>query len=269
MSERESLEAKKARLSDVKRALLAKRIRESRSAPATALADVIQRRGEPGPAPLSFAQQRLWFLDQLSPGSTAYNCVTALRLGGPLDIASFRASLSEIVRRHQALRSAMDFLDGEPVQRVLPAGPVPVPLIDLSALGGDEASREARRLAAEEAGTPFQLSSGALLRARLLRLENRDHVFLLTVHHVAWDGWSATIFSRELVELYRALAGRRRPVLPEPLPVCRLCRLATEMDDRRGPRTATRLLAGAALRLAGGAGAPPGPGPAGGPDLSG
>src|ERR1700710_325174 len=104
MMERESLEAKKARLSGVKRALLAKRIRDSRAAPAAAAADAILRREESGPSPLSFSQHRLWFLDQLAPESTAYNCSTFLRLGGRLDVAAFRASLDEIVRRHQILR---------------------------------------------------------------------------------------------------------------------------------------------------------------------
>jgi amino acid adenylation domain-containing protein len=215
MIESESLEAKKARLSDVKRALLARRIRDSRTAPAAAV-DGIRRRGETGPAPLSFSQQRLWFLDQLAPGSTAYNCATVLRLDGSLDIPALRASLDEIVRRHEALRSVISLVAGEPVQRVLPADSIPVPVIDLSALGADASLREARRRVVEETGIPFRLSSGPLLRARLLRLDDSRHVLLLTVHHIVWDGWSAMVFYRELVELYRASSEGRSPSLPEP-----------------------------------------------------
>ncbi len=216
MIEREPLADKKARLSEAKRALLARRIRDSRTVSSVAPADSIRRREEPGEAPLSFAQQRLWFLDQLAPGSTAYNCPTALRLEGPLAVAALAASLDEIVRRHESLRSVVVVADGEPVQRVLPAVPVAVPLIDLSSLDAGEALRQAGRLAAGEAGLPFRLATGPLLRACLLRLAVRQHVLLLTVHHIAWDGWSAAIFSRELVQLYRALSTGRPPALPEP-----------------------------------------------------
>ncbi|HEV7508315.1 MAG TPA: non-ribosomal peptide synthase/polyketide synthase [Thermoanaerobaculia bacterium] len=215
MNELEALQAKKARLSEVKRALLAQRIRASLTAPASP-ADTIRPREETGPASLSFAQRRLWFLDQLVPGSTVYNCCTALSLSGRFGIAAFSASLGEIVRRHQVLRSVITMAGGEPVQRVPPAAPAPVPVIDLSTLDVGARLREARRLSAEEAGLPFELSLGPLLRTRLLRLDRQEHVLLLTVHHIAWDGWSATIFSRELVELYGAFSTGRRCSLAEP-----------------------------------------------------
>ncbi|HSL84609.1 MAG TPA: amino acid adenylation domain-containing protein, partial [Thermoanaerobaculia bacterium] len=215
MAEPKALPTRRARLSEAKRALLSQRIRGSRGAAAGA-ADAIPRREESGPAPLSFGQRRLWFLDRLAPGSSTYTCATELRLSGALDLGAFLASLREIVRRHHVLRSVIRVVDGEPVQAVSSVPALPLAVADLSRLPGERALGEARRLAAEEGGRPFRLDIGPLLRVGLLRLGGGRHVFLLTVHHVAWDGWSAAVFFSELVQLYGDLRARRRPRLPEP-----------------------------------------------------
>jgi amino acid adenylation domain-containing protein/non-ribosomal peptide synthase protein (TIGR01720 family) len=165
--------------------------------------------------PLSFAQQRLWFLDQWSPGSAAYNSPMALRLAGRLDADALARALAEIVRRHEALRTVFLGLEGRPVQRVEPAAPVPLPVDDLSAL--PEAAREAemRRVVDAETGTPFDLARGPMLRARLLRLGAEEHVLVVVTHHIAFDG-SVGIFFRELSELYAAFARGWASPLPEP-----------------------------------------------------
>jgi amino acid adenylation domain-containing protein/non-ribosomal peptide synthase protein (TIGR01720 family) len=165
--------------------------------------------------PLSFAQQRLWFLDQWSPGSAAYNSPMALRLAGRLDADALARALSEIVRRHEALRTVYLNLEGRPVQTVQPAGPVALPLDDLSALPPEARDAEARRVVDAETGTPFDLARGPMLRARLLRLGAEEHVLVVVTHHVAFDG-SVGIFFRELSALYAAFARGWASPLPEP-----------------------------------------------------
>jgi len=166
--------------------------------------------------PLSFAQERLWFLDRLEPGTATYNVVREMRLRGPLDAAALAAALAEIVRRHEPLRTRFESVDGEPVQIVLPFTDLPLTVADLSTL--PEAGREAARLAALEGRRPFDLRRGPLLRARLLRLASEEHVLLLGVHHIAFDGWSMDVLRRELGALYAAFAAGRPSPLP-PLPV--------------------------------------------------
>ncbi len=170
------------------------------------------------PLPLSFAQQRLWFVDRLEPGSPAYNMPYPLRLRGALDARALERSLAEIVLRHEALRTRFDTAGGEPVQVVDPAGPVALPLRDLRAL--PEAAREAevRRLVTEEALRPFDLARGPLLRALLVRLAEEEHALLFTLHHVVSDGWSMGVLTREVSEAYAAFTEGRAPALPE-LPV--------------------------------------------------
>src|SRR6476469_4768333 len=177
-----------------------------------------------GPIPLSFAQQRLWFLDRFMPGNSFYNTSTALRLRGALNIAALEGSLTEMVRRHEALRTTFGSVDGQPVQIVAPppgaAGGVAVHLRleDLSALPASEGEATATRLANEEARRPFDLASGPLLRAALLRLGEQDSVLLLTMHHIISDGWSMGVFFRELSALYAAFATGQDSPLP-PLPI--------------------------------------------------
>src|SRR5947209_3754735 len=164
-------------------------------------------------APLSFAQQRLWFLDQLEPDSAAYHIPAAVRMTGRLDLRALEQSLGAIVRRHEALRTTFALSDGEPVQVVEAESSLRPTLVDLSHLPGREA--EARRLAAEEARRTFDLSAGPLLRFTLLRLGPEEHVALLTMHHIVSDGWSMEIFVREFMALYEASLAGREPSLPE------------------------------------------------------
>ncbi len=172
--------------------------------------------------PLSFAQERLWFLDQLEPGSATYNIPFGLRIDGRFQVGLLAAGLTEIARRHESLRTSFPSASGEPVQAIAPAAPVPLPLIDLSALPDSPRWREAEELVTGDSRTPFDLARGPVIRARLVRLAEDQHVLLLNVHHIASDGWSVGILLRELGALYSAfLEGRevssRRP-LPE-LPV--------------------------------------------------
>ncbi|HEX7239937.1 MAG TPA: amino acid adenylation domain-containing protein, partial [Longimicrobiaceae bacterium] len=171
-----------------------------------------------GPLPLSFAQQRLWFIDRLEPGSPAYNMPFPLRLRGALDARALERSLAEVVRRHEALRTRFDAVGGEPVQVVDPAGPVALPLRDLRGLPEPARAAEVRRLAAEEALRPFDLERGPLLRAVLVRLADEEHALLFTLHHVVFDGWSMGVLTREVSAAYAAFAEGRAPSLPE-LPV--------------------------------------------------
>ncbi|HWS53889.1 MAG TPA: condensation domain-containing protein, partial [Pyrinomonadaceae bacterium] len=176
-------------------------------------ARAIPSRGGEGPWPLSFAQQRLWLLDQLEGGGPAYSVPTAVRLTGRLDAAALRAALSEVARRHEALRTTFAAEAGRPVQLVRPPSAVALPVIDLSRLGAGRAEAEARRAAREEAGRGFDLSSGPLLRARLLRLSEEEHVALLNMHHIISDAWSRGVLIGELVRLYEAYAvGRKSPL---------------------------------------------------------
>jgi amino acid adenylation domain-containing protein len=165
--------------------------------------------------PLSFAQQRLWFIDQLEPGSPLYNIPVALRVEGPLDPRVLERSLSEIVGRHETLRTTFAVFDGAPVQVIHPRSPFVLPVVDLSGLPAGRRAALARRLAEEEAGRPFDLSRGPLLRALLVRLAEGDNVTALTMHHVASDGWSMGILVREVAALYAAFAAGRPSPLPE------------------------------------------------------
>ncbi len=169
---------------------------------------------EPRP-PLSFAQESLWFLDQLEPGNPFYNIPSAYRLTGALDVDALSAALTAVVARHEALRTTFGSAGGRPYQQVSPTAPVVLELEDLGGVGGrEDADAEARRRAGAEALRPFDLAAGPLLRARLLRLCPDDHVLLLSVHHIVSDGWSTVVLRRELSALYRAFCRGE----PSPLP---------------------------------------------------
>ncbi|HEV2733228.1 MAG TPA: condensation domain-containing protein, partial [Longimicrobiaceae bacterium] len=177
------------------------------------------REGERGTDfPLSFAQQRLWVVHRMDPESPAYNLPHALRLRGTLDLGVLAWALTALVRRHETLRTVFPEHGGVPVQRVLPAGSVPLDVVDLRALPEDERDAGAARLAREEAARPFDLAAGPLLRVTVLLLGGTDAVALFTLHHVASDGWSRDVLVRDLSELYAAGAEERAPALP-PLPV--------------------------------------------------
>nr|WP_281404507.1 non-ribosomal peptide synthetase [Pyxidicoccus fallax] len=169
-----------------------------------------------GPLPLSFAQQRLWFLDRLQPGGTAYNMPAAFRLEGTLDVAALERAFTELVRRHESLRTTFHDDGGTPVQVIHPPALFPLRVVDLS--GREDRAAEALRQAREEAARAFDLATGPLLRARLLRLAEDAHVLLLDMHHIVSDGWSIGVLVRELASLYHALSTDRPAVLP-PLPL--------------------------------------------------
>ncbi len=168
--------------------------------------------------PLSYAQQRLWFLDQLEPGSPAYNISTAVRLSGPLDIDTLKRSLNEIVRRQESLRTIFTTIDGRPVQVIASLLTLPLPLIDLSELSVDKAESEAVRLMSDEARRAFDLGHGPLLRVTALRRGEQDHIILLTMHHIVSDGWSMSVFIREMAALYEAFSKGDLSPLPD-LPI--------------------------------------------------
>ncbi|HET9913458.1 MAG TPA: amino acid adenylation domain-containing protein [Anaerolineales bacterium] len=171
-----------------------------------------------GPVPLSYSQERLWFLEQLSPGNYAYNMPGAVRLRGFLNLDCFEQALNEILARHEVLRTNFSTSNDQPIQIIQPARTLPVAMMDLSALSPDEQLIEAKRLTEEEAKRPFDLTKDLLVRATLLKLSEDDHIFLLTIHHIVTDGWSRGIFTREFIALYEAFtAGRPNPLHPLPI----------------------------------------------------
>ncbi|NTX38450.1 amino acid adenylation domain-containing protein, partial [Myxococcus sp. CA033] len=168
-------------------------------------------------AELSFAQQRLWFLDQYAPGSPLYNLPAALRLEGTLDVAALERAFTELVCRHQSLRTVFPARDGRPLQVVAHAGNAPMALEveDLRYLPESEREAIGLRTVREEARRPFDLVRGPLLRARVLRLTEREHVVVVTMHHIISDAWSISVLIREVVALYEAFSAGRPSPLPE------------------------------------------------------
>ncbi|HET7459775.1 MAG TPA: amino acid adenylation domain-containing protein, partial [Longimicrobium sp.] len=188
----------------------ARGLRAAAPAEAAAIAPVDRA----APIPLSFAQQRLWFLEQLDGTGAAYHISLRLRLHGALDRGALVRALDRIVARHEALRTTFPAVEGEPVQHITPAGESAFRLVehDLHALPGAE--DELRRLVRAEAGAPFGLAKGPLVRGRLVRMAADDHVLLVTMHHIVADGWSTDVFVRELGTLYDAFHGGRDDPLP-------------------------------------------------------
>jgi amino acid adenylation domain-containing protein/non-ribosomal peptide synthase protein (TIGR01720 family) len=178
----------------------------------------ILRAARDRPLPLSFAQLRLWFLDRLEPGSAAYNIPAALRMQGRLSVPALAASLDEIVRRHEALRTSFAMAGEEPVQVIAPPLPLPLPVVDLAALPAAARQAAAGRLMAADARRPFDLGSGPLVRLTLLRLGAEEHLALASMHHIVSDGWSVGLFIHEVAALYEAYGAARPSPLP-PLPV--------------------------------------------------
>jgi amino acid adenylation domain-containing protein/non-ribosomal peptide synthase protein (TIGR01720 family) len=168
-----------------------------------------------GDLPLSFGQERLWFLDQLQPGLAVYNIHSALRLAGPLDVPALAAALAAIVARHEILRTSFPAAGGRPRQAIHPPGPVPLPLVDLAALPPSRHEQQAAGLAAAHAARPFDLAAGPLLRVALLRLAAGEHVAQLALHHTIFDGWSIGLLVEEVQAHYAAcLAGQPPPRPP-------------------------------------------------------
>jgi amino acid adenylation domain-containing protein len=179
---------------------------------------ILPRGPSSGPLPLSFAQQRLWFLDQLEPNSSFYNIGLTLRLTGSLDLSALQRSLDALVARHEALRTIFPSTDGRPRQVITPAGSVPIPIDSLAETEGAGREETAVRLATEEIRRPFDLALGPLHRARLIRLDPRQHILVVTTHHIVSDGWSMSVLLRELGHGYRAFHMGEVPQLP-PLPI--------------------------------------------------
>jgi amino acid adenylation domain-containing protein len=194
---------------------LAGRVEEMRRAELPTLPPVVPT-GRTEPPLLSFAQERLWFLDQLEPGSAFYNLPFALRLRGELDVDALERSLGEIVRRHEALRTSFREHDGTPRQVVAPFGGFGLTVKDLAHLPEETREVEVQReLVAEGTARPFDLAAGPLFRVSLLRLGAEEHVVLLSQHHIVSDGWSMGVLYRELSSLYAAYREGRESPLPE------------------------------------------------------
>jgi amino acid adenylation domain-containing protein/FkbM family methyltransferase len=170
------------------------------------------RAGDP---PLSFSQERLWFLDQWEPASPFYNVSSALRLPGPLSAPVLEKSLNEVVRRHEILRTIFVNVEGRPAQRIAPYAECRLELVDLQLYAANEREAEAARQARMEAWRHFDLANGPLIRAVLLRLSPDDHILLLTLHHIVSDGWSMGVLFGELSALYDAYSSNRPSPLPE------------------------------------------------------
>ncbi len=196
---------------------LALRVEEALRSGTGPAAPPIRRVPRDGELPLSFAQQRLWFIDQLE-GGALYNMPVALRMSGPLSVAVLSTVLAEVVRRHEALRTVFSGERGEARQVILPPAGFALPLVDLTDLAPALRQPVAERLVAEEALRPFDLARGPLVRAVLWRLDETEHAVLLTLHHVVSDGWSMAVLVREVMTLYTAFAAGRPSPLPE-LPV--------------------------------------------------
>ncbi|MEG4517833.1 MULTISPECIES: amino acid adenylation domain-containing protein [unclassified Microcoleus] len=164
--------------------------------------------------PLSFAQERLWFFDQLEPGNPFYNLCGAVRITGQLNAETLRQSIEKIIERHEVLRTAFAGGEKEQIQVIFEAKSFPLPLIDLRDRSPDERENIARKLCAEEAKLPFDLTQPNLLRAKLLRLYETEHTLLLSAHHIIFDGWSLGVFLRELAAFYEGFANKNLASLP-------------------------------------------------------
>jgi amino acid adenylation domain-containing protein len=175
----------------------------------------ILRRSTRNPAPLSFAQERLWFLEQLESGSAAYNICRATRLSGKLNFFALESSLNEIVRRHEVLRSVIRVADGQPIQVAEPPYELKLSVVDLRAVSDIELGAHIRNRIQQEAETPFDFAAGKFLRAELLRFGNEEHILILATHHIVSDAWSMGILTRELWALYEAYANDRPPPLQD------------------------------------------------------
>jgi amino acid adenylation domain-containing protein len=197
-------------LSPEKKAALAKLLHKN--APQAPGSHIPKRESE-GSAPLSFAQQRLWFFDQLMPGATVYNLSMPLAMKLDLNIRALERALNEIVRRHEVLRTSFISIDGRPVQVITPELQLPLPIHDLR--NHPEKDVEAARLAAEEGALPFDIKKAPLIRTRLVRLDDPDYILLLTMHHIVSDAWSINVFFQELNILYNVYETGQPSPLPE------------------------------------------------------
>ena len=207
---------RRSKLSAAKRALLEKRLRGEFKE--ISKSQILRPRPEPDLFPLSFAQERLWFLNQLEPGNPAYYRPMALSLTGSIDVKALQQALNEILQRHEVLRATFPSLEGRPTQIIAPARSLNLPVLDLSEHSPTERQARTMRLATEQAQKSFDLTEGPLLRTTLLRLDKEEHVLLLVIHHIEFDAWSARVLTEEIAELYEAFCARKPTPLPE-LPI--------------------------------------------------
>ncbi|PMB24660.1 non-ribosomal peptide synthetase, partial [Fischerella thermalis CCMEE 5319] len=181
-------------------------------------ADIIPKRQISKNIPLSFSQQRLWFIDQLYHGSSFYNIPIAFHVQGNLNIAALQQSLNEILKRHEVWRTNFTLVNAEPVQEITTQVYWDLPIINLEHLSGKNWEEKVKQLVAKEAKKPFNLAKGLLVRATLLRLSEEEHILLVTMHHIITDGWSCGVFLRELSTLYAAFSTNQPSPLSE-LPI--------------------------------------------------
>jgi amino acid adenylation domain-containing protein len=194
---------------------LARRLEEVLRAGSGLSSPPLQPADRDGEIPASFAQQRLWFMDQLEPGGVSYNMPIAVRVVGALDLSALERALNEVVRRHESLRTTFTAVDGRPLQVIAPSLAIPLPIVDLDAIPEDERPAEVERRLHEEARRSFDLARGPLVRAGLLRVEEREHVVFLIMHHIISDGWSLGVLVQEMATLYGAFSQGRPSPLPE------------------------------------------------------
>ena len=180
-----------------------------------ALSSSIVAKKVDGDYPLSFSQERFWFLNQLEPSNEAYTVTYGFRLSGPLNIGALEQSLAEIVLRHETLRTTFELRNGNPVQVIAQQWTFRISILDLSGVAEVDLDAEVQRLFEDERRRPFDLSADLLLRASLLRLETDEHVLLLSIHHIAWDHWSIGLFFDELGVIYQAFAAGKSSPLSE------------------------------------------------------
>ena len=206
-----------ANISDAKRHLLQKYLRGEMDQALTSSRAIACRRPETPPQ-LSFAQERLWFLDQLMPGSPVFNVPIAVQLSNAIDCNALQKSVNEIVRRHQVFRTSFITVDGRPAPLVSSDLEAELDVVDLTSLRASERETESHRLTNDEALRPFDLARGPLIRTSLLKLSAQESIFLLTMHHIVSDGWSIVLFFQELSALYQAFSNGKASPLSE-LPI--------------------------------------------------
>jgi amino acid adenylation domain-containing protein len=216
LSQAEDKLLRQARLSSERKALLEK-LKHGGQASEMRVPQ-IARRQEQGPVPLSFVQQRLWFLDQLEPGNPFYNIYVAFHLTGSLHVQALRQSLQVLIQRHESLRTTFSTEDEQPVQIIHSSISCDLITVDISSLPASERQGAVQQLARDEAQRAFDLARGPLLRTRLVRMENKEHVLLVTMHHIISDGWSMGVFMRELAVCYNVfVAGQPFPFSDLPI----------------------------------------------------
>jgi surfactin family lipopeptide synthetase A len=197
---------------------LAAFIAAARNEPCNIVPPIIRPSFRPACIPLSFAQQRLWFLDRLSPGLSLYNIPVAVRLDGALNVNALKWAMDEMVSRHEILRTTFSEVEGSPVQVIHERLHVPIRRISLRHLTSTERDAQLHEHVGEEVGVSFDLSRGPLLRILLVEMDSQNHVLVFTTHHIVSDGWSMAIFVREVCEYYRKYLESETTPLPQ-LPV--------------------------------------------------